>query len=179
MLDVSDYNIFDIKTSLDAVEHWYSLKDAWERIKRSESYNNISISQLEEVLKYKDNIEIKLEIERELEWNKFLETTEGTAYTLNPKLHDELTEIRQEMEVRRERLKVRERNKELEELFTNEKYLKYVEEKTGKPFNGAKACFLELPKCKLPQLDNHQLLDRYNSIIKSFRLQGINLHEYN
>ena len=50
-----------------------------------------------------------------------------------------------------------------------------LKEKTGREFNPENIYFVELPKCKMPHLDNYQLLDRYNTIIKKFRLQGINL----
>jgi hypothetical protein len=186
----------------------------WERIKRSESYDNITSAQLKEVLEYKDSIEIKLEIERELAWNNWLENTEeGKAYSVAPKLHDELTEIRLEMDRRRENHKIKKINKyakehniELVKKIENEStkqqlFNKVLQRATEKNIaehvekyltvNGNQGAYDFLAMIEVEEepvnnnmvrksisiLNNYELLDRYNDIIKSFRLKGINLKD--
>lgn len=197
MLDNQDFYKFDIKTAIDCATSIDHLNKEWEKLKKGESYKNISIVNLKEILEYRDEIEKELKIQDEENHKKWLKTPEGRASQLDVNMWFELCEVRDEMEIRREIHRIRKWNEHTVKVFTDPEYIKRQEERM---FDGKEETFadgwtktpyyyefiqklkaglieptlFEEPKQKMT-CTHQELLNQYNDLIKSFRMKGINL----
>ena len=201
-LDTSDFNVFDIKTELDMVEDCFMLEPTWEKIKKGESYKSISIPNLKAILAYKDEIKKELAEKRKTDHEKWLQSPEGKmvdrAIKADREMYILLMDIEDEMEIRREIHKVRKYNKEQTEFYNSPEFIKIAEArmydgkqetigdlwtkthhywewiqrlKAGEKFDPP---LMEEPKQTM-ECSHQELLNKYNQIIKDFRMKGINL----